>query len=286
MLYRCFVPVAVLMVVGWFGGPALAVEPPWVGFFEHGGGEPLRPPLEQYADADWLHLAFSEYSGPRVRLAVMAVGGLPELLEGTASESGIAEGLASALEKTHRFEVVTLTRGAAEKALADGRGPQGIQYLVRVTPGFPGVDDSIQLTFRIFDAVSGRVVFARTDSVDLRSRATRLSPLDALEACINKGTYRLASWLSQRPWAGSVVGVDHEWVVIDAGWQQGLAPEMQLRALIHQEVVDPESGELLGATTRGSGVLEVVEVRELEAVARVLEGCEELAPGDRVELLP
>jgi len=283
-----------LAVFSWLRGldsQAGTVEPledsPGIAFFKppQGVDQPIRLPLEQYAESDWFHLTFSEYRGPRVRLAVLVEDHLPNLLEGSISESGIAERLATALEGTHRFDVVTLERAASAEAPAGFWPPTRGQYLIRATPAPPGKDEVIRMTFRIIDALGGQVIFSSTESAKVRSRAVDSSLLKALDVCINKGTYRLALWLAQRPWAGSVVEVERGRVVIDAGSRHGLTPKMQLRALVHQEVIDPESGQLLGATTRGSGILELVAVQEQRAVARVVEGCEELATGDRVELL-
>lgn len=254
-----------------------AVEPSgeqtWAFFELPQGPEALSPPIEQYADPLWLHLAFSEYSGPRVRVAVLAAENSSSFPGDT---NGIAKRLARSLAGTHRFEVSPLGGPDAARWIAEA------QYWIRAVPAPFDEDGVIRMTFRIVDAAGKQVIFAMTESAEVNA-STSFS--EALEICINKGTYRLGLWLSQRPWTGSVVAVDHGRVVINAGALQGLKANMQLRTLIHQEVVDPESGEFLGAAARESGLLEVVEVEAEQAVALVVEGCEELSKGDRVELM-
>lgn len=335
----------------------------WAPYFHDDKGRQysVLEPIERNKDKDWMFLRFTDYSGPKLRLAVMpienqVVGGQSAVStpQGVVVVAGggpvvpvgaVEEMLTTALFETGRFELVerkALDAVLSEQELgADGRvtaqsaarlgGMLGSQYLVmgsindwtpdktktggsglaagRKTLGAVGINRSkaeVAMSFRIADASTGQVLFATTEKAVAGSWGVGLgglglgagkllggiggfqknSPISyAVRACINKGVYKLASWLGTRPWSGRVIKVDGAKVYINAGTNQGLAEGMTLTALSTGEaLIDPETGLNLGAESEMSGTLRVSKVTEKYSVASVLEGCDGLAGGDHVEL--
>jgi len=175
--------------------------------------------------------------------------------------------------------------------------------------GAVGVNRSkaeVSMSFRIADATTGQVLFATTEHATAGSwgiglgglglRGSKLlgglgsfqknSPISyAVEACIQKGIFKLAMWLVDRPWMGSVIKVEDGKVFVNAGSNQGLSPGMTLTALSKgEELIDPETGLNLGSETAVAGVLRLTSVTERFSIANVVEGCQGLTGGDRVEL--
>ena len=335
----------------------------WAPYFHDDKGRQyaVLEPIESNSDKDWMFLRFTDYSGPKLRLAVMPlenqVAGAQSTIQtaqGLVVVAGggpvvpvgaIEEMLTTALYESRRFELVerkALDAVLGEQELgADGRvtaqsaagfgGMLGSQYLVmgsindwtpdktkagggglaagRKALGAVGINRSkaeVAMSFRIADATTGQILFATTEKAGAGSWGVGLgglglgagkllgglggfqknSPISyAVSACINKGVYKLARWLGTRPWSGRVIKVDGSNVYINAGINQGIAEGMTLTALSTGEaLIDPETGLNLGAESEASGTLRVSKVTEKYAVASVLQGCDDLTGGDRVEL--
>ena len=74
-------------------------------------------------------------------------------------------------------------------------------------------------------------------------------------------------------------------VYVNAGSNQGLENGMTLTALSTGEaLIDPETGLNLGSETEVSGLLRLTKVSEKFSIASVVEGCNGLTGGDRVEV--
>ncbi len=159
----------------------------------------------------------------------------------------------------------------------------------------------VAMTFRIVDAWTNQVLFdtAERASIELledhhASTAEGLSGSGdeapvclAARACINKGIWRVANWFKDRPWAGAVSGVQGEEVEIDAGSRRGLAAGMTLTVFSGgRQLFDSETGLAVGSVTQERGRLRIVEVEDRSSIAVIVEGCEGIQPGDRVELQP
>lgn len=107
----------------------------------------------------------------------------------------------------------------------------------------------------------------------------------AVRIAANKAALKIATFLRDRKWKGSVVDVKGADVYINAGSQQGMTMETKLSVLAVKGVVkDAESGTVLGEDTRGIGTLEVTTVQNAFSIARVVESREKVKKGDRVEL--
>ena len=322
----------------------------WEGYFrdEKGRTFPLIQPLEQNKDKDWMGLLFTDYTGPKLRLAVMAVDNESTYGSGQVPVNAVEELLMTSLFSTHRFELVE------RKAIATVMGEQdfgesgrvteqsqakvgkllGTEYMIFATinewapeKGKVGVGGGkrrygwrsyrraagsikaskataeVSMSFRVVDATSGSTLFATTEKATSSSLGFGLggfgakgfgglgnyeanAPINyALVSCINKGGYKLAMWLKERPWSGSVVMVEEQRVYLNAGSDAGVEPGMKLTALSRgKELINPETGLRLGFATEVIGSVQVTTVNEKHSIATILQGCEGLKPGDKVEL--
>ncbi len=89
----------------------------------------------------------------------------------------------------------------------------------------------------------------------------------------------------ERPWVGVVSSVEGENAFINGGSDHGLAVGMLLDVTVHgKRLVDPETGLTIGSVTEKIGQLRVVDVEQHASEATIVEGCEGLGPGARVEL--
>jgi len=279
-------------------------------------GEPLRLPLTANEDASWPSLVFFEYSGPKTRVSIGGVetDGRKQAC-GLISARPIEDWLAASIFQTGRFEIVGSTVPIAGSAEQEN---PSVDYLihgsildcaVRLEPADDGIgavalgqlSSEVSMSFRATSAATGQVLFSTVEHSRISHRQTSRSggPPDlvgsedrlavvrsAIRANVNKAIYRLVAWSDERPWTGKVVAVEDGRITIDAGFRQGLAEAMILHALVSgRDLIDPESGRILGSISEHVGRLQIVEVRENLAIAAVLDGCEGIRRGDRVELL-
>ena len=164
----------------------------------------------------------------------------------------------------------------------------------------------VAMSFRIADATTGQILFATTERATAGSWGIGLGGLGlgagkllgalgsfqknapisyAVESCIQKGVYKLANWLGDKAWKGSIIKVASDKVYLNAGANQGLETGMTLTALsTGEELIDPETGLNLGSESEVIGTLRITQVNERFSIASVIEGCEGLTSGDRVEL--
>jgi curli biogenesis system outer membrane secretion channel CsgG len=157
----------------------------------------------------------------------------------------------------------------------------------------------IAITFTLADVGSGQILYTTSErarhgewsfgfgSPDGGGGGTaQKTPVTYLiRACANKAAFKIAMFLRDRKWKGSIVDIKKADFYINAGQQQGMAPQTKLSVQSVKGVVkDPESGTILGEDLRGIGTLEVVSVQPGFSIARVVEGCEGIKKGDRVEL--
>lgn len=193
----------------------------------------------------------------------------------------------------------------------------GAQYLVYVTVNEwnpelasrntgPGAifnlgkkDAEVAITFTLTDVSSGQILFTTAERARMGEWSVGVgtpgggdgvtqqnTPVGyAVRACANKAAYKIADFLKNRKWKGSVVEIKKNVVYINAGSQQGMAPQTMLSAQAVMGLVkDRESGTVLGEDLRGIGTLEVVTVQPGFSIAEIKEGCKGLKVGDRVEL--
>jgi curli biogenesis system outer membrane secretion channel CsgG len=157
----------------------------------------------------------------------------------------------------------------------------------------------VAVTFTLADVATGQILYTTAQraklgewnvawgiSAGVDSATSQKTPVTyAITACTNKAAFEIARFLRDRKWKGSVVDIAKADVFINAGSQQGMAPQTILSVQkVDRIIVDRESRTVLGEATHGIGSLEVISVQPTFSVARVHEGCDGIKAGDRVEL--
>jgi CHAT domain-containing protein/TolB-like protein len=289
-------------------------------FRDHAGKiSPVRETLDTNHDEDWLGLTFTNFDAPRIRLGVLKVINKSSEPEKQDLTDGIQELLADSLYNTNRFDLVEQKRirevqeQQAGHYVTEPRPASiinigkvlGAQYLVYATlnewrPGsrIDKMMAEIDMTFTLAEVSTGQILFVVSEharmgrpyraSIIINDKVTsrvntRLG--FAVRACANKAAYRIADFLKNRKWKGSVVEIKKASIFINAGSQQGMAPQTRLSVQSVMGVVkDRESGTILGEDLRSIGILEVINVQKGFSIAEIKEGCKGLKVGDRVEL--
>jgi curli biogenesis system outer membrane secretion channel CsgG len=157
----------------------------------------------------------------------------------------------------------------------------------------------VAVTFTLTDSSNGQILFTTSERARLGEWSfgfgapngggggtAQNTPVGyALRACANKAAFKIATFLRDRKWKGSVVDIKGADLYINAGSQQGMAPQSKLSVQSVRGIVkDSENGTILGEDVRGIGTLEVAVVQNGFSIARVVEGCKGIKKGDRVEL--
>jgi hypothetical protein len=167
----------------------------------------------------------------------------------------------------------------------------------------------IAITFTLTDVATGQILFTTAERAKLGSRSfnwampsepgprgsvvpgstgstSEKTPTNyVVQACARKAAFKIATFLRDRKWTGSIVQIKNTDYYINAGSQQGMVPQSKLSVLsVKGKIIDPENHTVLGEDTRGIGTLEVITVQTGFSIARISEGCKGIKPGDRVEL--
>jgi curli biogenesis system outer membrane secretion channel CsgG len=157
----------------------------------------------------------------------------------------------------------------------------------------------VAVTFALTDVASGQILFTTAERARLgewsvnwgapggeQTGAAANTPVNyAFRACANKAAFKIATFLRNRKWKGSVVQIKGADIFINAGSQQGMAPDSLLAVQSVRGLIrDPESHTILGEDLHGIGTLKVIAVQPGFSIARIQEGCKGLKQGDRVEL--
>jgi curli biogenesis system outer membrane secretion channel CsgG len=341
-------------------GPQYTPGEKWEAYIQDDKGvtRALIQPVERNDDKDWMFLRFTDYKGPRNRLAVMKIENKTAQEEHAESEgswfvphavevplAGLEELLTTALFNTHRFDLTE--RKVIQGALAEqdfgasGRvsAPTaakvgkvlGADFLIFATVnewtpvksriggggGLAGAlggglgkvvsavgagktTAEVAMSFRIVDATTGQVIYSETQRAQAGSwnltlgglagtagagGLDRSSPIGyAVQSCINKVAYKIAMSLKEKGWTGTIAGIEGGKVFINAGSNQGMQVGMKLVALSKgQALIDPETEMSLGEDTEAIGSLQITAVKDKFSIATILQGCDGLKKGDRVE---
>lgn len=158
----------------------------------------------------------------------------------------------------------------------------------------------VSITFTLADVGTGQNLFVTTEQARMgewsfgfgtpgggSGGTQQNTPVGyAVRACANKAAFKIATFLRDRKWKGSVVDVQGKGrIYINAGKQQGMKQETRLSLFtVRGKVRDKESGTYLGEDLVGTGTLRVVTVDTGFSIAEVVEGGKGIKVGDRVEL--
>lgn len=158
----------------------------------------------------------------------------------------------------------------------------------------------VAITFALADAANGQILFTTSERARLgewsfgfeapkgvKGVMAQNTPVSyAVRACANKAAFKIATFLRNRKWKGSVVEIKKAGFYINAGSQQGMTPLTQLSVQSVEGIIkDLESRTILGEDLRGIGTLEVIVVQNGFSIARRTDGHEKIKTGDRVELV-
>ena len=158
----------------------------------------------------------------------------------------------------------------------------------------------VAITFTLTDVANGQILFTTAERARMGEwsfgfggapnggggTTEQKTPVSyAVRACASKAALKIATFLRDRKWKGSVVDMKGGDLYINAGSQQGMAPQTKLSVQAVKGIVkDAENGTVLGEDLRGIGTLEVIAVQNGFSIARIVEGCKGIKKGDRVEL--
>lgn len=158
---------------------------------------------------------------------------------------------------------------------------------------------SIRLNIRIVDTTTGQVlqsqsvegvakkrgagVTIKTENLDTDMKGNRTLPLGkAADMAVDKAVAKIIAGMESVPWQGRVARVTGRRVYINAGRQENVEPGLRLRVFEEgARIIDPETNEDLGTRDEEIGVVEVEDVQDRFAIAKVTAG-QGFAPGNIV----
>jgi curli biogenesis system outer membrane secretion channel CsgG len=178
-------------------------------------------------------------------------------------------------------------------------GPLGAVSRLAGVGGFGGSkqEAEVAITFVLTDVANGQNLFTTTERARMGEWAFAVggaqsggteqkTPVGyAVRACANKAALKIASFLRNRKWVGSVVQVKKSAIYINSGSQQGMAPDTLLSVFRVEGIIKDTEGRMtLGEDLKGIGTLKVDTVQPGFSIAHVENTSKEIKKGDRVEL--
>lgn len=212
-----------------------------------------------------------------------------------ATESAVVPGRLLGAQLLIVGEVTEFSQSDKGKGLGIGLGSGA--YRLGLSP--QKQTGKIGLDVRVIDTASGRVISSFTVRQELKSRAMAVSlgyknqdagissfmqePIgEAARVAINEVVQRFAAAAATQPWQGSVVEVQDDTLVINAGGDAGIrvGDRFEIRK-VAKVLTDPSSGRILGRNTVTTGQAVVEQVGDTVAVARYTSSAESIpARGD------
>ncbi len=157
----------------------------------------------------------------------------------------------------------------------------------------------VAITFTLTDVANGQILFTTAERARMaewsfgfsgpevgEGSTTEKTPVNyAIRACANKAALKIATFLRDRKWKGTVVDVKGPNVYVNAGSQQGMVSGLLLSAFTVKGIVKDVEGRMnLGEDLKGIGTLSVDSVQPGFSIAHAANGCKGIKKGDRVEL--
>ncbi|MBI5116875.1 hypothetical protein HZA56_10410 [Candidatus Poribacteria bacterium] len=161
-------------------------------------------------------------------------------------------------------------------------------------------DAHVGVIIRLIDTTTGQVLASKrvegkaqsggmnlgvnVGGVDLKTDSFKKTPLGkATQVAIDNAVEFISAELKNRPFQGRIVKCTGDDVVISAGEQVGAcAGDTFAIYSVGEELVDPDTGELLGFEEKKIGSLKVVEVKEKYSKAKLTAGGKGIKAGDTI----
>lgn len=191
-----------------------------------------------------------------------------------------------------------LVRGSITHVQSTAGGGGGIGFKgIRV--GGSGGKAEINMTIYMMDTETGQVVASKSVTGKSYKRGLKLgyygSGLGGLTGslggflddnvgkasadAVDQAVEFLIAQLEDIPWEGSVVLASATKIIINRGSREGVSVGMEFEAGEVQELVDPDTGEVLDSEMSKVGSLKVTEVKEKIAYCEAVTGGEKIKQG-------
>jgi len=154
----------------------------------------------------------------------------------------------------------------------------------------------IVITFALTDVANGQTLFTTNERARMgewsfsfangQQGTEQKTPVSyAIRACANKAAFKIATFLRDQKWKGTVVDVQGPKIYVNAGSRQGMSPQLLLSVFKVARIIKDAEGRMsLGEDLQGTGTLMVDSVQPGFSIAHVQNGCKGIKIGDRVEL--
>ena len=212
------------------------------------------------------------------------------LAEQDFAASGRAAGGKKAAQTGRMTPAQLLVRGSITHVQETGGGGGGVNFR-GIRLGGSRASAEVNITMYLVDAVTGQVVASRKVSgqsakrgIGVGYRGPGLGGLTgdlegftsdnvgkACEAAIAEGVKFLIEQLAKIPWEGAVM-MTGDRIIINRGSREGVSNGMMFKVGEVEELVDPDTGELLHSEMTTIAELEAVDVKEKVTFCRLVSG--------------
>lgn len=213
------------------------------------------------------------------------------LAEQDFAASGRTAGGKKAPKMARMTPAQLLVRGSITHAQETGGGEGGLNFKGIRLGGSKGSAE-VNITMYLVDSETGQVVASKKvegksgkRGIGVGYYGSKLGGLTgnlggftndnigkAVEAAVSEGVAFLIEQIETIPWEGSVVLVKGDRVIINRGTREGVAPGMQFKVGSVEELVDPDTGEVLDSEMTVIAELESGEVKEKITYCTILSG--------------
>ncbi|MDP6523672.1 MAG: CsgG/HfaB family protein [Kiritimatiellia bacterium] len=101
----------------------------------------------------------------------------------------------------------------------------------------------------------------------------------ACQDAVGQGVEFLAKQLDSIPWEGSIVFAKPDKIIINRGSREGVSEGMVFKVGSVEEIVDPDTGEVLDTEMTKAGKIEVTQVKEKLSYCKPLDGAAKIEKG-------
>jgi len=213
------------------------------------------------------------------------------LAEQDFAASGRAAGGKKAPKVGRMTPAQLLVRGSITHAQETGGGQGGVQFK-GIRLGGSKASAEVSITIYLVDSETGQVVASKKVEGKSGKRGIGVGyygsglggltgNLDgftsdnigkACEVAVSEAVKFLIAQLDKIPWEASVVLAKDDRVIINRGTREGVSTGMQFKVGTVEELVDPDTGEVLDSEMTVIAELESIEVKEKITTCRIVSG--------------